>query len=141
MSDRSMITLYPDNQAQLEQIATHAEKQDESVSRYCLKATKQRINRELQDEDDDLVVTSAVDQRTDSHTLSVQLEAIARDITDAIASVSDVDTQPERVYSVALWKLLAGEFSSEQRASALEAAPEILDQRVTELQDQAGEDQ
>jgi hypothetical protein len=141
MGNANPISLYPENPAQREQIVAQATKQDETVSEYCLKAAKQRLARELQDQDDDLVVTSAVDQRTDSHTLSVQFEALATDVTEEVARATDVDTQPELVYTVALWELLAGEFSNEQRASALAAAPDILDQRVAELRQQGGEDQ
>lgn len=141
MGNANPISLYPENSAQREQIVAQANKQDETVSEYCLKAAKQRLARELQDQDDDLVVTSAVDQRADSHTLSVQFEALATDVTEEVARATDVDTQPELVYTIALWELLGGEFSNEQRASALAAAPEILDQRIAELRQQGGADQ
>lgn len=140
MGDAQPISLYPDNPAQREQIVRQANKQDETLSEYCLKATKQRLSRELQDQDDDLAVTSAVDQRTDSYTLSAQFEALATDVTEEIASATDIDTQSEQVYTLALWELLASEFSSEQRASALAAASDILDQRLTELRQQGGEE-
>jgi DNA-binding transcriptional ArsR family regulator len=140
MTDTNLISLYPDNTAQREQIERQAGKQDETLSEYCLKATKQRMARELQDQEDDLVVTSAVDQRTDSYTLSVLFEALATDVREEIATVVDVDTRPELVYTIALWELLAKEYSSDQRASALAAAPDILEQRVTELRQNGGEE-
>jgi hypothetical protein len=126
MSDAQPISLYPESPLQREQIIEQANKQGENISEYCLEATRQRIIREQQD---------SHGTGTD---LAAQLEALADDVTAEIAAVTDADTPGELVYLVALWELVSSEYPREERAKAIEQAPDILHQQVAALREHGG---
>ena len=128
MSDAQPISLYPESPLQREQIIDQANKQGENISEYCLEATRQRIIRERQG-----IQGTGID-------LAAQLEALADDVTAEIAAVTDADTPGELVYLVALWELVSSEYPSEERAQAMDQAPDILAQQVAALREHRGDD-
>ena len=128
MSDAQPISLYPESPLQREQIIEQANKQGENISEYCLEATRQRIIRERQG-----IQGTGID-------LAAQLEALADDVTAEIAAVTDAETPGELVYLVALWELVSSEYPSEERAQAMDQAPDILAQQVAALREHRGDD-
>jgi len=123
MGDTQPISLYPESPLQREQIVEQANKQGENISEYCLEATRQRIIREQQG------------IHGTGMNLAAQLEALANDVTAEIDAVTDAETPGELVYLVALWELVSSEYPSEERAQAIDQAPEILAQQVAALRE------
>jgi len=123
MGDTQPISLYPESPLQREQIVEQANKQGENISEYCLEATRQRIIREQQG------------IHGTGMNLAAQLEALANDVTAEIDAVTDAETPGELVYLVALWELVSSEYPSEERAQAIDQAPEILTQQVAALRE------
>jgi len=123
MGNTQPISLYPESPPQREQIVEQANKQGENISEYCLEATRQRIIREQQG------------IHGTGMNLAAQLEALANDVTAEIDAVTDAETPGELVYLVALWELVSSEYPSEERAQAIDQAPEILTQQVAALRE------
>lgn len=126
MSETTRITIYPDNDAQKQRIEAQAEKHDQSVSEYCLLAIEQRIAREAESE------------RLDDLDLDSQLDELKATITADIAEATDVTTQQECYYEVALWELLGSEYSQEERLEAMRGAPDQLETDLEKLADKEG---
>jgi hypothetical protein len=126
MSETTRITIYPDNDTQKQRIEAQAEKHDQSVSEYCLLAIEQRIAREAESE------------RLDDLDLDSQLDELKATITADIAEATDVTTQQECYYEVALWELLGSEYSQEERLEAMRGAPDQLETDLEKLADKEG---
>lgn len=106
---------------QEKQIVKQAKKADEEVSEYILKAVEQRISRELQE------------QRAEEVNLGAELDYIADAVTEEVAEATDVDTNQELYYSVALWDLISSEFPADKRAAAMDSAPEKVREQVEKI--------
>jgi len=130
MSDLYPISVHPDSKAQKQQIEAQAEKHDESVSEYCLMAIEQRVAREMEAE------------RLDDLEITTQLKDLKTAVTADIAAATDVSINQEPYYEVALWDLLASEFSSEERRQAMQKAPDKVNEQLEKLAEkESGDDQ
>lgn len=128
MSDLPPISVHPDSKAQVQQIKAQARKHDESVSEYCLMAIEQRIARETEAE------------RLDELDIETQLEDLQAAIIGDIRNATDIDTEQEFYYEIALWKLLGTDHSSETRRQAISGAPDQLDTDLERLAAKEGGD-
>ena len=129
MSDLPPISVHPDSKAQVQQIRTQAEKHDESVSEYCLMAIEQRIDRETEAE------------RLDELDIETQLDDLKTAITTDIAAATDLTIDQGPYYEVALWDLLASEYSSEERRQAMQKAPNKVNEQLEKLSEkESGDD-
>ncbi|KZX49728.1 hypothetical protein [Haloarcula sp. K1] len=111
-----------------EQIVKQAQKVNEDLSEYILKATEQRIARELQD------------QRATELGLGPELEQIAESVTAEVNKAANIDTSQELAYTVALWDLLSSDYPSEERAAAMEGATERLQEQVENVRNKEGQE-
>jgi uncharacterized protein (DUF1778 family) len=109
------------NPEEREQIVRQAQKVDEDLSEYMLKATEQRIARELQD------------QRAEELSLEPELEQIAESVTEQVSKAADIETTEELAYEVALWDLVSTDYSSEERAIAMDEATDKLQEEVANV--------
>ncbi|GCF15988.1 hypothetical protein Harman_39230 [Haloarcula mannanilytica] len=103
------------------QIVTQAEKNDETITQFLLKAAEQRISRELQE------------QRATELGIEQELQDLADSVTDEVSAATDVDTDQELCHIVALWELISSEYDPEKRAAAMEEAPEKLQEQVAKI--------
>jgi len=110
------------------QIVRQAQKVDEDLSEYILKATEQRIARELQD------------QRAEELSLEPELEQVAESVTEQVSKAADIETTEELVYEVALWDLISTDYSSEERAIAMDEATDKLQEEVDNVRNKEGQE-
>ncbi|GGM50429.1 hypothetical protein [Haloarcula argentinensis] len=103
------------------QIVTQAEKNDETVTQFLLKAAEQRISRELQE------------QRANELGVEQELQELADSVTEEVSAATDVDTDQELSHIVALWELISSEYDADTRAAAMEEAPEKLQEQVAKI--------
>lgn len=93
-------------------------------------AIEQRIARETQDE------------RFDDLEGETRLEELKTATIQDIAAATEIDTRQRDCYEVALWELLADEYSSERRRRAIEKAPDKLDEQFESIAEkELGEEQ
>ncbi|RLM33133.1 hypothetical protein [Haloarcula sp. Atlit-120R] len=111
-----------------DQIVRQARKVDEDLSEYILKATEQRIARELHD------------QRAEELGLEPELEQIAESVTEQVNKAADVETTEELAYEVALWDLISTDYSSEERAIAMDEATDKLQEEVDNVRNKEGQE-
>lgn len=128
MSDKQVITLKTTPE-QKQQIVHQAKKQDEDISEFVLKAAEQRISREVQTE---RVAELGIDS---------QLQQMADAVRSEIASATDIDTQQEFYYEIALWELISREYTAEECATAMNTAPDKAAEGIEELRNKAGDEQ
>lgn len=121
MSDVNPISVHPDSGAQKQQIVAQARKHDESVSEYCLTAIERRIARETEDE------------RLEDLDIDSRLDELKADITEDIAAATEVGTQQEALYEIALWDLLSSDYSEEECREAIANAPDKLDRELEKM--------
>jgi len=125
MSDKVTIRLSTE---QRKEIAKQANKTGEGVSEYILKATEQRISRELQE------------QRAGELNLGSELDYIADAVVEDVEEATNVDTEQELFYSVALWDLISSEFPADKRATAMEEATDKLEEEVETIRNKEGQE-
>ncbi|WP_121304605.1 plasmid mobilization protein [Haloarcula quadrata] len=113
---------------QRKEIVKQANKTGEGVSEYILKATEQRISRELQE------------QRAGELNLGSELDYIADAVVEDVEEATNVDTEQELFYSVALWDLIASEFPADKRATAMEEATDKLEEEVETIRNKEGQE-
>ncbi|KAA9404545.1 hypothetical protein EGO51_18745 [Haloarcula hispanica] len=111
-----------------DQIVRQARKVDEDLSEYILKATEQRIARELHD------------QRAEELGLEPELEQIAESVTEQVNKAADIETTEELAYEVALWDLISTDYSSEERAIAMDEATDKLQEEVDNVRNKEGQE-
>ncbi|MFB9812644.1 hypothetical protein [Haloarcula sebkhae] len=111
-----------------DQIVRQARKVDEGLSEYILKATEQRIARELQD------------QRATELGVQPELEQIAESVTEEVSKAADIETTEELAYEVALWDLVSTDYPSEERAIAMEEAADKLQEEVANVRNKEGQE-
>ncbi|MBX0288530.1 hypothetical protein EGH22_19555 [Halomicroarcula sp. F28] len=128
MSETPHISIYPDNIAQKQRIEAQADKHDTSVSEYCLMAIEQQIAREAEAE------------RIDDLDIESRLDELQTDITAEVSTATDINTQQESLYGIALWELLGSEFSGKERTQALKKAPATLEEELEGLAEKEGGD-
>lgn len=127
MSDTQTITLKATPE-QKQQIVRQANKQDEDISEFVLKAAEQRISREVQTE------------RVDELGVDSQLQEMADAVKTEIVSATDIDTQQEFYYEVALWELISSEYTAEECAAAMDTVPEKIEEGIEELRQKQGDE-
>jgi len=121
MSDPSPISIYPDNAAQRQLIVSWAEKNDESVSEFCLRAIEERLARDTESEDtDDLDVDEPLDD--------LKAEFLAD-----LESATEADINGQFYPEIALWLLLGNEYSSEERRQAMKEAPDTMREKLAAI--------
>jgi len=125
MSDKVTIRLSTE---QRKEIVKQANKTGEGVSEYILKATEQRISRELQE------------QRAGELNLGSELDYIADAVVEDVEEATNVDTEQELFYSVALWDLISSEFPADKRATAMEEATDKLEEEVETIRNKEGQE-
>ncbi|EMA25709.1 plasmid mobilization protein [Haloarcula argentinensis] len=125
MSEKVTIRLSAE---QRKEIVKQANKAGEGVSEYILKATERRISRELQE------------QRAGELNLGSELEYIADAVVEDVEEATNVDTDQELFYSVALWDLISSEFPAERRATAMEEATGKLEEEVERIRNKEGQE-
>ena len=103
------------------QIVTQAEKNDETVTQFVLKAAEQRISRELQE------------QRANELGVADELQDLADSVTGEVSAATDIDTDQELCHTVALWELISSKYDADTRAAAMEEAPEKLEEQVAKV--------
>ncbi len=103
------------------QIVTQAEKNDETVTQFLLKAAEQRISRELQE------------QRANELGVADELQDLADSVTGEVSAATDIDTDQELCHTVALWELISSKYDADTRAAAMEEAPEKLQEQVAKV--------
>jgi len=113
---------------QRKEIVKQANKTGEGVSEYILKATEQRISRELQE------------QRAGELNLGSELDYIADAVVEDVEEATNVDTEQELFYSVALWDLISSEFPADKRATAMEEATDKLEEEVETIRNKEGQE-
>jgi hypothetical protein len=128
MSNLPPISVHPDSEAQVQQIKAQARKHDESVSEYCLMAIEQRIARETEAE------------RLDELNIGTRLDDLQTAIIEDIQDATDIETEQELCYEIALWKLFGTDHSREMRRQAMEEAPDQLDKDLERLAAKEGGD-
>lgn len=126
MANNNIISLYPSDE-QREQIERQADKHDESLSQYCLKAVEQRIAREVRDEK--AADTSFEDRVT----------ALVSDVQQDVETVIDPAPEQELLYEIALWELLSSDYSKEDQQEALESAANQFEKELEKLAAKRGE--
>lgn len=93
-------------------------------------AIEQRIARETEAE------------RLDDFAIEARLENLKTAITTDIEAATDINTQQEYCYEVALWELLADGYASDRRRQAMQKAPDKLDEQLEKLAEkESGEEQ
>jgi hypothetical protein len=125
MSNVISIRLNPE---QGEQVVKQAQKADEKLSEYVLKATEQRIDRELKE------------QRANELNLESELDDLANIVAAEVDGATDIDTDQELFYSVALWDLISSEFPADKRAAAMEGASEKVQEEVESIRNKEGQE-
>ncbi|MDS0223499.1 hypothetical protein NDI54_19345 [Haloarcula sp. S1AR25-5A] len=125
MSNVISIRLNPE---QGEQVVKQAQKADEKPSEYVLKATEQRIDRELKE------------QRANELNLESELDDLADIVAAEVDGATDIDTDQELFYSVALWDLISSEFPADKRAAAMEGASEKVQEEVESIRNKEGQE-
>ncbi|EMA14615.1 MULTISPECIES: hypothetical protein [Haloarcula] len=125
MSNVISIRLNPE---QGEQVVKQAQKADEKLSEYVLKATEQRIDRELKE------------QRANELNLESELDDLADIVAAEVDGATDIDTDQELFYSVALWDLISSEFPADKRAAAMEGASEKVQEEVESIRNKEGQE-
>ena len=80
-------------------------------------------------------------ERIDDMDLESRLDELRTAITADISSATEISTQQESLYGIALWNLLGSAHSEEERLDALKQAPATLDEELEGLtQKEAGDD-
>jgi len=125
MSEKQVITVKATPE-QKQQIVRQADNQDEDISEFVLKSAEQRISREVQTE------------RVDELGMGSRLQEIADAVRTEIVSATDMDTQQEFYYEVALWELISSDYTAEECAAAMDTAPEKVVEDLEELRQKQG---
>ncbi|MFU1782958.1 hypothetical protein ACM16X_16405 [Haloarcula japonica] len=125
MSDVISIRL---NAEQGEQVVKQAQKVDEKPSEYVLNAVEQRIDRELKE------------QRANELNLESELSDLADIVAAEVDGATDIDTDQELFYSVALWDLISSEFPADKRAAAMEGASKKVQEEVANIRNKEAEE-
>ena len=73
-------------------------------------------------------------------TLEPELEQIAESVTEQVNKAADVETTEELAYEVALWDLISTDYSSEERAIAMDEATDKLQEEVDNVRNKEGQE-